>query len=234
MGEIHLVRHGQASFDSSEYDELSPLGHEQARLLGAWWRHQGPVPDRLLHGGMKRHRQTAVGFLEGMGLSHRTAEALVDEQLNEFDHVDVVSRLQPELVDHHSIARFVAAAPDPGATFYRLFSDGVSRWTSSQFDAEYREPWPVFRDRCRAALTRAAESTPAGSVTMIFTSGGPISVVLHGLLGMGEESLFDRSLLHANTGTTRLAMLDGKLIPGAINEVAHLQTDGREDLLTYR
>ncbi|MBS0659530.1 MAG: histidine phosphatase family protein [Verrucomicrobia bacterium] len=234
MGEIHLVRHGQASFDSAEYDELSPLGHEQARLLGAWWRDQGPVPDRVLHGGMRRHRQTAVGFLEGMGLGHRAAEALVDESLNEFDHVEVVSRLQPDLTDHHAIARFIAAAPDPAITFHRLFSEGVARWTSRRFDAEYREPWPAFRERCQAALTRAIEATPSGSVTMVFTSGGPISVLLHGVLGMGEENLFDRSLLHANTGLTRLELLDGRLVPGAINETAHLVAAGREDLLTYR
>jgi broad specificity phosphatase PhoE len=31
MGQIYLVRHGQASFGSANYDQLSELGHEQAR-----------------------------------------------------------------------------------------------------------------------------------------------------------------------------------------------------------
>ena len=35
MGTIYLVRHGQASFDSADYDKLSALGQLQAAQLGA-------------------------------------------------------------------------------------------------------------------------------------------------------------------------------------------------------
>ncbi len=34
MGQIYLVRHGQASFGSADYDQLSTLGAEQAQMLG--------------------------------------------------------------------------------------------------------------------------------------------------------------------------------------------------------
>ena len=37
MSRIVLVRHGQASFWAAEYDQLSPLGIEQSRLLGEHW-----------------------------------------------------------------------------------------------------------------------------------------------------------------------------------------------------
>ena len=36
MGTIYLVRHGQASFGSDDYDQLSPLGEEQSWHLGQW------------------------------------------------------------------------------------------------------------------------------------------------------------------------------------------------------
>ena len=35
MSTILLVRHGQASFGAADYDNLSPTGHEQSRVLGA-------------------------------------------------------------------------------------------------------------------------------------------------------------------------------------------------------
>ena len=35
MSRILLVRHGQASFGADDYDDLSPTGHEQSRVLGA-------------------------------------------------------------------------------------------------------------------------------------------------------------------------------------------------------
>ncbi len=34
MGTLYLVRHGQASFGSDDYDRLSPLGQRQSQRLG--------------------------------------------------------------------------------------------------------------------------------------------------------------------------------------------------------
>ena len=34
MATIYLVRHGQASFGKENYDQLSPRGWEQGRILG--------------------------------------------------------------------------------------------------------------------------------------------------------------------------------------------------------
>ena len=59
MGAIYLVRHGQASFGAAEYDALSPLGVEQAGILGAALKQRGLSFDRIVSGPMRRHRQTA-------------------------------------------------------------------------------------------------------------------------------------------------------------------------------
>ena len=67
MGAIHLVRHGQASFGTGDYDRLSELGHEQARLAGEDMAARGLRPDVVIHGGMRRQRETAEGLLAGAG-----------------------------------------------------------------------------------------------------------------------------------------------------------------------
>jgi len=36
MSSIYLVRHGQASFGSANYDELSDRGRRQSRILGEY------------------------------------------------------------------------------------------------------------------------------------------------------------------------------------------------------
>ncbi len=36
MATIYLVRHGQASFGKENYDQLSPRGWEQGKILGRW------------------------------------------------------------------------------------------------------------------------------------------------------------------------------------------------------
>ena len=59
MSVLTLVRHGQASFDSDDYDQLSDLGKQQARLLGKHWADQRLCIDRVYTGPRVRQKQTA-------------------------------------------------------------------------------------------------------------------------------------------------------------------------------
>ena len=59
VGVLLLVRHGQASFGTADYDVLSETGWEQGRLLGDWLRARGVTPTAVVRGGMRRHRETA-------------------------------------------------------------------------------------------------------------------------------------------------------------------------------
>jgi broad specificity phosphatase PhoE len=38
MGQLLLVRHGQASFGADDYDQLSDLGQKQSIRLGEYWQ----------------------------------------------------------------------------------------------------------------------------------------------------------------------------------------------------
>ena len=68
MSEVYFVRHGQASFGSDNYDQLSPKGHQQARMLGEYFATQQLQFDHILTGDMVRHRETAEGICAGMGI----------------------------------------------------------------------------------------------------------------------------------------------------------------------
>ncbi len=48
------------------------------------------MPDVLLRGDMRRHRETAEGLAEGAGWS---LDSVVDPGWNEFDHLGVVTTL---------------------------------------------------------------------------------------------------------------------------------------------
>ena len=65
MGEITLVRHGQANSSATteeDYDRLSELGHQQAEWLGEWMQgHEKPF-DHVLSGTLRRHRETVAGM----------------------------------------------------------------------------------------------------------------------------------------------------------------------------
>jgi broad specificity phosphatase PhoE len=67
MGTLYLVRHGQASFGADDYDQLSPLGRQQAVRLGEYWRgSRARRFDAVLTGTLRRHTQTWTGIAEGL------------------------------------------------------------------------------------------------------------------------------------------------------------------------
>src|SRR5262245_2455219 len=58
MSLLVLVRDGQAAVAADDYDQLSPLGIEQSRRLGAYWAELNLVFDQAFFGPRRRHRQT--------------------------------------------------------------------------------------------------------------------------------------------------------------------------------
>jgi broad specificity phosphatase PhoE len=224
MGLVLLVRHGQASFGADDYDVLSDVGWEQSRLLGRYLAERGVVPDVLLRGDMRRHRETAEGLVEGGGWA---VEAKADGGWNEFDHLGVVAA-HPESATAGELDR---------RGFQRLFELATQRWTAGQDDADYAEPWPAFVARVCAALDRACASAGPGGTVVVVSSGGPIAAAGAGLVdpdGADSAALARAwSRLNAvcvNSGVTRLLVGSTGVRMLTFNEHAHLEGDR----LTYR
>ena len=93
MGTLYLVRHGQASFGTDDYDRLSELGQRQAVRLGQHWAERGLRFDAAITGTLKRHAQTFEGIAEGAGMA---LQPLAWPGLNEYDAEagTVIPRLQ--------------------------------------------------------------------------------------------------------------------------------------------
>ena len=90
MSVLYLIRHGQASFGSADYDELSTLGRRQARLLGDHFLKAGIRFDACWSGTLRRQRQTA----DAIGTCCRQAGIEMPppaqtHALNEYDYESV-------------------------------------------------------------------------------------------------------------------------------------------------
>ncbi len=224
MGQVLLVRHGQASWGADDYDVLSETGWEQSRLLGTALAERGIVPTLVVHGTMRRHRETA----EAAGLADG---ATVDPGWDEFDHLGMLGAVP---------------APHEGrqptrAEFQAWFEEATDRWTGGEHDAEYAEPFGAFGDRVGDTLRRtadAADRSAAGGTAVVFTSGGPTSWAAATLLGAdldppGRVRLWRRlNPVCVNSGVTRVVSGRRGLTLVSFNEHAHL--DPKPDLLTYR
>ena len=163
MGEILLVRHGQANSGATteeDYDRLSDLGQQQAEWLGAWMRDHGYAFDHVLSGTLTRHRQTVAG----MGW-----EADEDARLNELDYYT----LSQQLFD-------VAGVPLPkGDEFADHMPQVFAAWQKAEIEGQ--ESYVAFETRVRELIEEA--SVP-GRRVMCVTSGGVIGMVLRHILDL--------------------------------------------------
>ena len=80
------LRHGQASFGSDDYDQLSPLGAQQCEQAGRWLARHGHDFTRVVRGGHRRHQQSLAALdlrLHDLEISptQRLVEARTDPQV---------------------------------------------------------------------------------------------------------------------------------------------------------
>ena len=185
MGQLLLVRHGQASFGADDYDVLSERGWEQGRRLGAWLRDQGVQPTSVVQGTLRRHRETAEAMMEAAGWGERLVT--IDAGWDEFDHVGLVA-------DHPEIAGENHATVDR-RRFQEIFEEATARWTAGE-NAGAAESYAGFVARVRASLDTAMEGCGSGETVVVVTSGGPIAVV--------AASLVDPTCVDDQAATARL------------------------------
>ncbi len=232
MGVVLLVRHGQASFGTDDYDVLSETGWEQSRLLGRWLAERKVVPDLLLRGDMRRHRETAEGMVSGAGWA---GESRADPGWNEFDHLGVVAAL------YRSGAKLPPGQEAQGEldrrSFQQVFERATERWIGGGFDADYPESWTAFVDRVRGALDRACAAAGSGGTVAVVSSGGPIAAACAALVDpTGEDPatyarLWSRfNTVTVNSSVTRVVVGSTGARLLTFNEHAHLEGE----TLTYR
>jgi broad specificity phosphatase PhoE len=219
MGQLLLVRHGQASWDGDDYDVLSERGHRQGMLLGQALAARGIRPDLVLTGGMRRHRETVDNVVAGAGLDDVPVD--LDTGWDEYDHVSMLAQVP---------ASFAAEKPT-AAEFQAWMERATDRWVGGDNADDYHEPFAAFTGRVDGALQRATAAS-SGSTVLVVTSGGPISWVATALLG-GEPSLWSRlNVVCVNTGVTKVVSGRRGVTLVSFNEHTHLEGD--PELLTYR
>lgn len=212
MGELYLIRHGQANSGATteeEYDRLSDLGHRQAELLGHWMRdHEAPF-DLTLSGDMRRHRETA----NGMGYP----ADLEDARLNEMQYFALARDMQI----NHGIAP--PQGPDDFATH---MPQTLAAWEQATIGGA--EPFATFESRILAALS---EATKPGKRVLCVTSGGVISMVLRGALGLSTDQMAHVLLPIYNSSLHKFRTRPEGTFLTAFNAIPHLD---RPELADHR
>ncbi len=188
-------------------------------------------------GAMKRHKQTAQGFLDGALIQN--VDLNIQAGFNEFDHLEVLHRHKPHWERRAEMTKELASYPNPGKQFEYSFAAAIQRWVSGEYDADYVESWVQFQSRCWAAFQATISEAlryPAErkvKTVLVFTSGGTISAILGKVLQLSTRNTFAINEVLANTGVTRLLFSQQRVSLSYMNNYSHLDQPD-ETLLTYR
>lgn len=231
MGVILLIRHGQASFSAADYDDLSPLGREQARVLGSALRARALSPSLILCGGLRRHQQTATECLGQMGLEPSWE---IDAGWDEYDHNEVLGGFDARFKSQAAIAAELALHENPSRHFQSIFDQAIARWVDAANHASYRESFPQFCARIEDALARLHARLGRSDTALVFSSGGAISIVCRKLLGLADVRTLTLSESIANASVSKLIVGGRGITLSTLNDHAHFEAPPERRLITYR
>jgi len=229
MSELHLVRHAQASFGSVNYDQLSELGHRQARFLGDHFKLRNMRFDQLVVGDMHRHHQTMDGICEGLGIDG--TNRLVLPGLNEYNFVDM-TEAYGKIHDDNPLFQKVMEDPADKKNYYRLLRQILMAWTSDSIPG-VPETWIEFKSRVEDAQNQIKAMAGTGNSILAIGSGGSISTFVGLALGIPDENIFDLNLQYKNTAISHFFFNQKKMNLTGFNSVTHLDTNEMEQYITY-
>ena len=212
MGTLYLVRHGQASFGTDDYDRLSELGARQCERLGEYFRAKGITFDGVITGTLRRHAQSFDALARGLQASH---DVLAMPGLNEYDSEAIVRAIHPQPLPR-------ATTPEQVRQHFRLLREGLIAWMQGRTSPV---GMPSF-DRFTAGVVEALDHVRArhdGDV-LIVSSGGPISAAVAHVLEAPPQAMVELNLRMRNSAVTEFAFTPKRHALITFNTLPHLES----------
>lgn len=235
MATIYLIRHGQASFGSDDYDKLSELGERQAEHVGYYLRDHGITLDAAYSGDLKRQRRTAELVLASQpaAVSHT-----IDPRFNEVRNDEQVEYLVPRLTETNpALDELVKRGLSSSKDYQKVIDAVFNYWVSPECDEPGIQSWADYSGGARDALKEVMSKEGGGKTVGIFTSGGTIATLVTAVLGLGGEHAYKFYEPIFNCSVTQLFYNGEKVSLSYFNDRSFLQYLGLqagENLVTYR
>lgn len=236
MSELILVRHGQASFGTENYDRLSKTGVAQARRLCEHWQSLGVNFDHIYCGTLQRQIETAGELLPLVKGAPATAEQ--QEALNEYDGDPLI---QAFLRNHAGAEGFPDDIPWPireERLFQQLFEAATARWIRNELLSHPETPeferWHAFQNRVHGFIDDLMNRHSGGSRVLLSTSGGVIAMTLQRVLGFPDEQVISTNWMVHNSSVTKIKYGGGRVSLIQFNSISHLEHPDYQHMVTYR
>ncbi|SDB34955.1 histidine phosphatase family protein [Pseudomonas sp. NFACC13-1] len=212
MSSLYLLRHGQACFDSEDYDRLSPLGLRQAFVTGSSLAMREMHFDQVLVGPRRRHLQTADAVLASM--SGSTVMSRV-EALDEFaDGGALLCAAQSRVSADHWPADMRGRM--------HLYHEEIRRWASGVEDIPGCMPITPFRAGLAEWLSALTCQVDSGSRLLAVTSAGVIAALVSNVLDLPSRRILDLLAVLDNAALSELVFRPGHVSLRFFNSTHHL------------
>ena len=225
MGKLYLIRHGQASFGAANYDELSDLGRQQARRLGAYWRARlGKALrfDAVLTGTLQRQIHTWDEIAAGSGMDGVQPERWPG--LNEYDGTAVLRAYDP----NHD---FTVGSEEQRRHHFRTLRKALAAWMRGDTQPENM---PAYADFVRGVVVVLdyVRARADGNVAVV-SSGGPITTAVGHVLSVPAETTIEMNLFYRNTAVSELRVAPRRIHLVTYNTLPHLDAAPYRDWVTF-
>ena len=225
MAEVFFVRHGQASFDQENYDQLSATGIQQARWLGEYFAARDLHFDRLISGDLRRHQETAEQILAT--LTQPELPRLETQKFcNEFDFKAIVSCFLKQFPEQE------IQQPGSQKAYFALLKSALQAWQREELVGHLPESWRDFTARIQQMLDYL-KTHAASEKVLVVSSGGPISMALSLILQAPADTMLSLNMQTKNSAFSHCFYNKHGFQLSQFNAVPHLDSPSRQNQQTY-
>lgn len=236
MGEIVMIRHGQASFGKENYDVLSERGSRQSLLLSRYFLETQQRFDAAYTGTLERQKKTAQIILSA--LRERGVPMKEPEVMPGFDEYDtrsiIKSQMEDLLREDPSLHQYLDTFFTSRKSFQMIFERAMTRWVSGLHHYDGIETWASFQERVREGIKAIMKRHGGKSRVLVVASGGSISASVQYAAGLSGEETMNLCWRMVNSSVTRLVYNDSRVTLHQFNGYPHLELFGDKDDITYR
>lgn len=227
MTTIYLIRHGQASIGTNNYDVLSPMGQRQAGLLGSYFDKIQLRFDQVFTGTLERQKDTAA-----IALPHMCGYEQRHPGFNEYQHSRIFEHYAPRLAKENDAVKAILNHGHNSKLTYSAFAALMNAWADDNSEQGELESWEQFNDRISSALTSTIDQFTDAENIAIFTSGGVICTILHMITDFPVNKIFEINWGIYNASITTLKVQNATFLISSYNNIPHLELENDRSLIT--
>lgn len=228
MSDIIVVRHGQASFYSSDYDQLSDLGKQQISQLADQLISTDSKPTKIIVGDLNRQIQSAKILQEKLGLTD--GDLSIDHRLREHKAPQIVTDFLPKYKASHP---WIAYNHDLYLTdrkkylslYLEVYDFIAHEWASGAINSPLQS-WADYVTSVRKGLKSIYQEHQHDRL-LVVTSTGPAAIALGDLHDLSPAKAMRLACQIRNASATYIDRTRQGLALRHFNDVSHLDINQR-------